>query len=212
MTTNRSEKPLVRIVDDNDSLRESLAFLLECEGYEVAAYESAEEFLIKDAPSRIGCIVLDVRMPKMSGLQLQERLNELGTPCPIVFLTGHGDIDMAVQSMKDGACDFLQKPIKQETFIPAIERAINKDRQARAGATDIIHERHVLASLTPREEDVCRLVAEGLTSVLIASRLNISKRTVDVIRSAALKKIGLREPHELADFFKRVTEKGRPSY
>ena len=142
---------------------------------------------MEDAPSRIGCIVLDVKMPKMSGLQLQERLNELGMPCPIVFLTGHGDIDMAVQTMREGACDFLQKPIKQETFLPAIERAIKKDRQTRAGATDMIHERHILASLTPREEDVCRLVAEGLTSVLIASRLNISKRTVDVIRTAALK-------------------------
>ncbi|WP_462373168.1 response regulator transcription factor [Turicimonas muris] len=142
---------------------------------------------MEDAPSRIGCIVLDVKMPKMSGLQLQERLNELGMPCPIVFLTGHGDIDMAVQTMREGACDFLQKPIKQETFLPAIERAIKKDRQARAGATDMIHERHILASLTPREEDVCRLVAEGLTSVLIASRLNISKRTVDVIRTATLK-------------------------
>lgn len=142
---------------------------------------------MEDAPSRIGCIVLDVKMPKMSGLQLQERLNELGMPCPIVFLTGHGDIDMTVQTMREGACDFLQKPIKQETFLPAIERAIKKDRQARAGATDMIHERHILASLTPREEDVCRLVAEGLTSVLIASRLNISKRTVDVIRTAALK-------------------------
>ncbi|MBS4769137.1 MAG: response regulator transcription factor [Burkholderiales bacterium] len=142
---------------------------------------------MEDAPSRIGCIVLDVKMPKMSGLQLQEWLNELGMPCPIVFLTGHGDIDMAVQTMREGACDFLQKPIKQETFLPAIERAIKKDRQARAGATDMIHERHILASLTPREEDVCRLVAEGLTSVLIASRLNISKRTVDVIRTAALK-------------------------
>ena len=119
---------------------------------------------------------------------------------------------MAVQTMREGACDFLQKPIKQETFLPAIERAIKKDRQARAGATDMIHERHILASLTPREEDVCRLVAEGLTSVLIASRLNISKRTVDVIRTAALKKIGPREPHELADFFKRVSEKGRPKY
>lgn len=167
---------------------------------------------MEDAPSRIGCIVLDVKMPKMSGLQLQERLNELGMPCPIVFLTGHGDIDMAVQTMREGACDFLQKPIKQETFLPAIERAIKKDRQARAGATDMIHERHILASLTPREEDVCRLVAEGLTSVLIASRLNISKRTVDVIRTAALKKIGPREPHELADFFKRVSEKGYPKY
>ncbi|WP_302945608.1 response regulator transcription factor [Turicimonas muris] len=146
---------------------------------------------MEDAPSRIGCIVLDVKMPKMSGLQLQERLNELGMPCPIVFLTGHGDIDMAVQTMREGACDFLQKPIKQETFLPAIERAIKKDRQARAGATDMIHERHILASLTPREEDVCRLVAEGLTSVLIASRLNISKRTVDVIRTAALKKLTL---------------------
>ena len=146
---------------------------------------------MEDAPSRIGCIVLDVKMPKMSGLQLQERLNELGMPCPIVFLTGHGDIDMAVQTMREGACDFLQKPIKQETFLPAIERAIKKDRQARAGATDMIHERHILASLTPREEDVCRLVAEGLTSVLIASRLNISKRTVDVIRTAALKKLDL---------------------
>ncbi|ANU66761.1 response regulator transcription factor [Turicimonas muris] len=98
---------------------------------------------------------------------------------------------MAVQTMREGACDFLQKPIKQETFLPAIERAIKKDRQARAGATDMIHERHILASLTPREEDVCRLVAEGLTSVLIASRLNISKRTVDVIRTAALKKLAL---------------------
>lgn len=146
---------------------------------------------MEDAPSRIGCIVLDVKMPKMSGLQLQERLNELGMPCPIVFLTGHEDIDMAVQTMREGACDFLQKPIKQETFLPAIERAIKKDRQARAGATDMIHERHILASLTPREEDVCRLVAEGLTSVLIASRLNISKRTVDVIRTAALKKLAL---------------------
>lgn len=146
---------------------------------------------MEDAPSRIGCIVLDVKMPKMSGLQLQERLNELGMPCPIVFLTGHGDIDMAVQTMREGACDFLQKPIKQETFLPAIEQAIKKDRQARAGATDMIHERHILASLTPREEDVCRLVAEGLTSVLIASRLNISKRTVDVIRTAALKKLAL---------------------
>ena len=146
---------------------------------------------MEDAPSRIGCIVLDVKMPKMSGLQLQERLNEPGMPCPIVFLTGHGDIDMAVQTMREGACDFLQKPIKQETFLPAIERAIKKDRQARAGATDMIHERHILASLTPREEDVCRLVAEGLTSVLIASRLNISKRTVDVIRTAALKKLAL---------------------
>ncbi len=196
--------PLVRIVDDDRDLRESLEFMLECEGYDVKSYASAREFLADDMPTRIGCLILDVRMPELTGLQLQEILNARAERLPIVFLTAHGDIDMAVQTMRDGACDFQQKPVRAETFLPAVARAVEKDRLRRSGAEDIAAEIAAYRRLSERERQVLRLVSQGLTSQAVADRLGISKRTVDHQRTDALKKLSVRSPAELAGFFERV--------
>ena len=208
MTTNQNrsicEQPLVRIVDDDTELRESLCFMLECEGYATAAYPSAAAFLANDMPSRIGCVVLDVMMPDMTGLELQNELNRRNYPCPIIFLTAHGTIDMAVETMRIGACDFQQKPIRAESFLQAVARAVETDRSRRGGARDIHEERVRYDKLTPREEEISRLVAQGFINKVIAERLGISKRTVDHIRAAALGKLGLQTIAELAGFFERI--------
>lgn len=200
----RRHAPLVRIVDDDRDLRESLEFMLECEGYEVKSYASAREFLADDMPTRIGCLILDVRMPELTGLQLQEILNARAERLPIVFLTAHGDIDMAVQTMREGACDFQQKPVRAETFLPAVAHAVEKDRLRRSGAEDIAAEIAAYRRLSERERQVLRLVSQGLTSQAAAERLGISKRTVDHQRTDALKKLSVRSPAELAGFFERV--------
>lgn len=122
----KPKKLLIRVVDDDANLRQSLKFLLEAEGWEVETYESAEAFITGDSPSVPGCIILDVRMERMSGLELQKLLNERGNLLPIVFLTGHGDMEMAVNAMKNGAIDFVAKPIDPEKFIAAITRTIEK--------------------------------------------------------------------------------------
>ena len=191
----RRHAPLVRIVDDDRDLRESLEFMLECEGYEVKSYASAREFLADDMPTRI---------PELTGLQLQEILNARAERLPIVFLTAHGDIDMAVQTMREGACDFQQKPVRAETFLPAVARAVEKDRLRRSGAEDIAAEIAAYRRLSERERQVLRLVSQGLTSQAAAERLGISKRTVDHQRTDALKKLSVRSPAELAGFFVRV--------
>lgn len=208
--SSNSNKPLVRIVDDDPSLRSSLEFMLRCEGYDVAVYESAKTFLSGDMPGRPGCLILDVRMPGMTGLELQEVLNARGYACPIVFLTAHGDIDMAVQTMRCGACDFQQKPVKPESFLQAVARALEKDRELRGGASDIRAELRRFESLSEREEEIARLVARGLTSRVIAERLGISKRTADHYRTSALAKIQVRSPAELAGFFERI-DRRRPN-
>lgn len=209
MTTD-SNMPLVRIVDDDPSLRASLEFMLRCEGYAVASYESAKSFLAGDMPGRPGCLILDVKMPGMTGLELQEVLNDRGYECPIVFLTAHGDIDMAVHTMRCGACDFQQKPIRPESFLQAVARALEKDRQLRGGASDIRAELRRFNTLSEREEEIARLVARGMTSRIIAERLGISKRTADHYRTAALSKIQVRSPAELAGFFERI-DRHRPA-
>ena len=196
--------PLIRIVDDDAELRESLEFMLACEGYETAAYPSAQAFLADDMPSRIDCIVLDVMMPEVSGLELQEALNRRASQTPIIFLTAHGTIDMAVQTMREGACDFQQKPINAEKFLQAIARAVEADRERRGGARDIREEMARYRSLTAREEEICRLVAQGCINKAIGERLGISKRTVDHIRASALGKLQIKSIAELAGFFERI--------
>lgn len=198
------DKPLIRIVDDDPFLRDSLEFMLKCEGYDVISFADPKAFLAGDMPSRLGCVILDVRMPGMSGLELQEILTGRAYECPIIFLTAHGDIDMAVQTMRDGACDFQQKPIKPATFLPAISRAIEKDRARRGGATNLLDELKRFRSLSEREKEIAEKVAQGFTSQQIAEQLGISKRTVDHYRMAALTKIELRTPAELAGFFERI--------
>lgn len=191
------DAPLVRLVDDNPGMLESLAFVLRCEGYETAAYESAEAFLRADRPSRPGCLMLDVKMPKLSGIELQEILNARRSRLPIIFLTAHGNIDMAVDAMHEGALDFQQKPVDPQKLLDAVARAVAQEmRRSRAAA--VSEGEASLDSLSPREWQVIEMVAEGLTSREIAEKTGISRRTAEHQRASGMKKLGARSPAELA--------------
>ena len=199
-----NDTPLVRIVDDNETLRASLEFMLTCEGYEVASFPDAETFLAGDTPSRDGCVVLDVQMPGRSGIELFDELRRRNYEVPVIFLTAHADVDMAVYTMREGACDFHQKPVNPETFLPAVARAIERSRAAKLGMKDINDEIRRLRTLSEREEQILRLVAQGGVNRVIAERLAISQRTVEHYRAQAIGKLGLRSAAELAGFFART--------
>ncbi len=198
-----NDTPLVRIVDDNETLRASLEFMLTCEGYEVAAFPTADAFLAGDTPSR-GCVVLDVQMPGRTGIELFDELRRRNYAVPIIFLTAHADVDMAVYTMREGACDFHQKPVNPETFLPAVARAIERSRAAKLGMKDIDDEIRRLRTLSEREAQILRLVAQGGVNRVIAERLAISQRTVEHYRAQAIGKLGLRSAAELAGFFART--------
>lgn len=189
---------LIRIVDDDTDLTESLKFFLEAEGWQVSVYNSAEEYLINDAPSVDGCLVLDVRMNGLSGLELQEEMQARGLKVPIIFLTGHGDIDMAVQAMRYGAKDFLQKPVRPEKLIQSITRVTNEIREKKEYGNSLEFWREKIALLTDREKEVITLSAEGLLNQDISRRLSISTRTVHAHRLNSYKKLGIHSLNELA--------------
>ncbi|MDO4938282.1 MAG: response regulator [Sutterellaceae bacterium] len=200
-----AKTPLIRIVDDNEDLRRSLEFMLNCEGYETVSFESAEAFLAGDRPSRLGCVILDLQMPGLTGIELFSILKMRGYSVPIIFLTGHGDIDTAVYTMREGACDFHQKPINPDTLLPAVARAIERDKNSRGGMKDLGDEIRRWKLLTEREEQIARMVASGLyVSRTIALRLGISQRTVEHYRASALHKLELKTPEEVAGFFSRI--------
>lgn len=193
---------LIHVVDDDASLRRALAFLLGSAGWKVAAHESAEAFL--DAwrrPAPPGCLILDVRMPMMSGLELQRLLKSRDIDLPVIFLTGHGDISMAVQAMKFGAFDFIEKPFKDQILLDAVGRALRRDIELRAEQDERTAIRERLARLSPRELEVARLVAEGLPSKTISVRLDISDRTVQVHRLHLMAKL---EVHSVAELAKLI--------
>ena len=184
---------LVRIVDDDDSLRDALRFVLETEGWRVADYRSANDFFRGDAPSVPGCVVMDVRMPGLTGIEAQAVMNERGFSLPVIFLTGHGDIDMAVMALHEGAADFIQKPVDNERIASTAFESLSGAGAVLDGETA----RARCAELTNRERDIARLVAEGLTNRLIGERLSIAVRTVEVHRASALRKLGVRTPEEV---------------
>lgn len=189
---------LIRIVDDDDSLRDALRFVLETEGWRVADHAGAREFLTRDAPSTPGCVVLDIRMPGMSGIEAQRALLERGIDLPIIFLTGHGDIDMAVSALQEGALDFIQKPVDNERLLAVIAYAASANLAKRAGRVDAATLLERAASLTERELEIARALADGLVNREIAERLQIAQRTVEVHRAAVMRKLGIRKPAELA--------------
>ena len=194
-TTPRDCRPLIRVVDDNDDTRDSLVFMLRCEGWETAAYSSAEAFLAGDVPSRTGCLVLDIRMAGMSGLELQQELVRRRSRLPVIFLTGHADIPTAVNAMREGAFTFLQKPVDPLKLLPAVARAAEADARKR-GAEHLPAER--LNLLTERETEIIRLAADGMVSRQIAEQLGLSRRTVEHYRASALKKLGVSTAAEAA--------------
>ncbi|MBI5005952.1 MAG: response regulator transcription factor [Nitrosomonadales bacterium] len=195
---NECIAPLVIVVDDDASLRKALVFLLESVGWRVAAYESAEAFLAAlDDLTQPGCLILDVRMPLMSGLELQRTLNERGVQLPVIFLTGHADVTIAVQAMKFGASDFIEKPFKDQTLLDAVSHAVRRDlmRHKENETRSMLSER--LSKLTLREMEVARLVVEGLPYKAIGMRLYISERTVQVHCQNLKSKLGINSSAEL---------------
>ena len=186
----KEHPPVVYIVDDDEAVRGSLRLLLKSVGLTPHAMGSAREFLAKYEPQQPGCLVLDVRMPEMSGLELQEQLNLQGAIIPVIFITGHGDVPMAVEAMQAGAFDFLQKPFRDQDLIDRIQRALEKDRSNRSALTERNTIRERLESLTPREREVLTMVTSGKANKVMASDLGVSQRTVEIHRSRVMEKMG----------------------
>src|SRR5579872_5445408 len=189
--------PTVFIVDDDEGVRNSLRLLVKSIGLPASAFVSAHEFLAGYEPQQPGCLVLDVRMPGMNGLELQQELNLRGAIIPVIFITGHGDIPMAVEAMQHGAHDFLQKPFRDEDLIERVRRALAKDAKARAALEEHKVIREHLDSLTPREREVLALMARGKPNKIMAHELGVSQRTVEIHRARVMEKSGASSLAEL---------------
>lgn len=191
-TKENKRKPTVYIVDDDDGMRRALSVLMTTVGYEATAFARPGEFLAKYDPNRPACLVLDVRMPEMSGLEVQQQLNRSGAMLPVILITGHGDIPMAVQAMKDGAFDFLQKPFRDQELLDRINAALKLDAENRATVDRHADLKQRSESLTPREREVLALVVDGKANKVIAIDLGLSERTVEIHRANVMDKMGAR--------------------
>ena len=186
------------IVDDDEAIRDALTWLFRTRQVACRAWESAEAFLEAWQPEWRGCIVLDIRMREMSGLECFEALRERGNSLPVIFLTGHGDVPMAVGALKKGALDFLEKPVDDNALVDRVIRALASDARRQASEASQATVATRIAQLTPREHEVMRLVLAGKFNKVIADELNISMRTVEVHRSRVFEKMGVRSAVELA--------------
>jgi FixJ family two-component response regulator len=187
-----SESPIAVLVDDDAEVRDSLEELLNSVGIESMSFSSTQEVLDAELPDRPGCLVLDVRMPGLSGLDLHHLLSAKGIQTPVVFLTGHGDIAMSVQAMKAGAVDFLTKPVRDQTFLDAVSAAVAFDIARRAASSVSRKTMALYETLTPREREVLRFVVSGAMNKQIAFDLGISEITVKLHRSNMMKKMNAR--------------------
>jgi FixJ family two-component response regulator len=181
--------PTIFIIDDDSSMRRALSYLLQSAGYKVETYSSAEKFLQRDPYDGVGCILLDVRMPGLSGMDLQEKLMRPDYMMPIIFLTGHGELSMGVHAMKKGAVDFLTKPCDDGQLLAAVNRAIEKDMQARGSYKQKQEIRRRIELLTPRENEILRYVITGLLNKQIAASLGIAEPTVKIHRGRIMEKL-----------------------
>ena len=189
---DESTAPTVYVVDDDDAMRRALDALLSTVGYKTAVFSRPSEFLANFKVDSPGCLVLDIRMPDMSGLELQQHLNRIGSMLPVIFITGHGDVPMAVQAMKEGAFEFVQKPFRDQDLLDRINHALKQDAENRstvARRTEVLHR---LESLTPRERQVMDLVVDGAANKVIAIDLDLSERTVEIHRAKVMEKMGAR--------------------
>ncbi|MEO3433607.1 response regulator transcription factor [Inquilinus sp. CAU 1745] len=194
---SEGEHPLVIIVDDDASIREALSELILSAGFQPVCFASTRELLDADVLDSPGCVILDVRMPGASGLDLQHHLARNGNPKPIIFLTGHGDIPMTVQAMKAGAVDFLTKPVRDQTLLDAVNAGLAMDAAWRAEAVIVRRNTERLETLTPREREVLREVARGRVNKQIAFDLGISEVTVKLHRGNVMRKMGAASIGEL---------------
>jgi FixJ family two-component response regulator len=201
-----SETPLIHVVDDDESLRTAVLRLLDAAGYEAIGYASTGDFLLDPPPDRPGCVVLDVRMPGPSGLDLQAALQRQGVTLPVVFLTGYADVASTLQAMKAGAVDFLAKPVDSDTLFDALRRALARDALERAARDEAKRLRARFDSLTPRERAVFDRVVAGKVNKQIADELGIGERTVKTERAQVLTKLGVGSTAELGRLAERLAQ------
>ncbi len=192
-------EPTVFVVDDDEPVRDAIGLLLDTVDIPHECFDSATAFVDGYGDTRSGCLVLDIRMPGMSGLELQDHLIARNDPLPIIFITGHGDIPMAVEAMKKGAVDFIRKPFRDQELLDRIQEAMSRDAESREYHADLEAVRNRAASLTPREQEVFVRVAEGQANKVVAIDLEISERTVEIHRSQVMQKMAARN---LADLVK----------
>jgi FixJ family two-component response regulator len=195
----------VFLIDDDVSVREGLTMLIESVGLAAQSFGSAREFLVAPLAATSGCVVLDVNMPGMNGLDLQREMNALGIALPVIFLTGHGDIPMTVQALKAGAAHFLTKPVQEKELMGAIRQALEADRQARSGRADLEKLRERFHLLSPRERQVMGLVVSGRLNKQIAHELGTSERTIKLYRGQVMRKM---QAESLADLVKQAGKLG----
>ncbi len=187
----------VAIIDDDDFVRDSLIELLDSVGYQSNVYANAAEFLSNFDPAQIGCILMDVRMPGMSGIELQHKLKDMNVSTPIIIMTGHGDITMAVQAMKDGAFEFMQKPFRDQAVLDTVSKALEKNLIDENERNTLREIQERINMLTAREREVVDCVLDGKANKVIARDLGVSVRTVEVHRSHAMKKLNVNSVAEL---------------
>jgi len=204
---NSDAEAMVFVIDDDESIREALHSLIRSVGLRVATFPSAHEFLQSKRPDVPACLILDVRMPGLSGLDLQRDLTEGNIHIPIIFITGHGDIPMSVRAMKAGAVEFLTKPFRDQDLLDAIQQALDRDRHARSQQADSADLRNRFHTLTPRETEVFELVVKGLLNKQIALRLGTSEITIKLHRRQVMEKM---QADSLADLV-RMSERLNPA-
>ena len=204
MTT---ETPVAFVVDDEEAVRDALALHLDLAGLSVRCCASAAEFLETASPDQPGCAILDIRMPGMDGLDLQQEMARRGLTMPVIIITGHGDVNAAVRAFRAGAVDFLQKPFDEDLLIERVQEAFERDLASRRADVEAGEIRRRLALLSPRELEVMELVAEGLPNKTIAQRLSIGIRTVETHRARVLEKMEARNAPELARMQMRLDER-----
>ena len=198
-----SDNPTVLIIDDDPRMRAATERLLKTVGLQFESFGTPQDFLSKKLPDGPSCLVLDVRLPGMSGLELQSKLNEVGAQIPIIFITGHGDIPMTVKAMKSGAVEFLTKPFRDQDLLDAIQQALKRDSQTRQQQNEIAELEERYATLTAREREVMLLIVSGMLTKQIASTLGTTEVTATVHRGQVMRKMQANSPAELG----RLAEK-----
>ena len=203
-------KEAVALVDDDPSVLKGLRRLLAAAGFEVAAFDSPQQFLDRYVADTFGCLVLDVAMPGVNGMELQQQLAARDSTLPIVFLTGHGDVPMSVQAMKRGAADFLTKPVDEKDLLAAIQSALEKCRALRKARSETAEIEHRLATLTPREREVLTHIVAGKRNKQVAAELGTVEKTIKVHRARAMEKMQARSLVELVRLAERAGIRGTP--
>jgi two-component system response regulator FixJ len=192
-----SDKTLIHVIDDDAAMRDSLSFLLDVNGYSSKTYDSANAFLAEAAADALSCVISDIRMPGLNGIELVRQLKSKGATCPVILITGHGDVALAVEAMKAGAADFIEKPFDDEALLGAIRAALEAHSAVEGDNAAKKEAEARLAELSPRERDVLRGLVAGKINKVIAHDLGISPRTVEVYRANLMAKTGVRSMSEL---------------